>query len=56
VSYITRPVTQVAEVAVNSASMKLTLPVFIDIGSIKRIVPTTITAKKLKATSLGYEA
>lgn len=42
-----RPVTQVAEVAVKSASMKFILfPCFVDIGNKSKSVPKSMTAKK----------
>lgn len=52
---MTKPVTHVAEVAVNSASIKPTSPLFIETGKESRIVPIIMTMKKLNAANLGYE-
>ena len=46
VSATTRPVTQVALVAVNNAVKKSVFsPAVVDAGSIKSVVPTTMTSK-----------
>ena len=54
-SNITRPVTQLADVAVNRASTNDVLPFFEEIGSISNVVPIAIKIIKLSATSLAYE-
>ena len=55
VSNGTRPVMQVAEVAVNNASINDMLPTFELTGSIKSPVPKSINKAKPNATIFGYD-
>jgi len=53
VSTTIRPVTQVAEVAVNKASTKLIDPPLVEIGSISKKLPVRIVNTKLKVRTLA---